>query len=143
MHQHLVFHVDRLSPWTGNDINGATPQPPPPLQVDNELKYEVECILDSRKYHNQYQYLVQWKGYDTGHNSWEPATNLTNSPDLINEFHSTYPSAPRQLLAALFATLPWQRRTTFTISPPCPAWNTGALLQNLAVRMSAIKEGVM
>ena len=59
MHQHPVFHVDRLSPWTGNNINGANPPPPPPVQVDNEVEYEVERILDSRKYRNQYQYLVQ------------------------------------------------------------------------------------
>ena len=59
MHQHPVLHIDRLSPWIGNYINGANPPPPPPVQVDNEVEYEVERILDSRKYRNQYQYLVQ------------------------------------------------------------------------------------
>jgi hypothetical protein len=62
MRQHPVFHVDRLSPWSSNNINGQNPPPPPPVQINNELKYEVEHILDSCKYQNQHQYLVQWRG---------------------------------------------------------------------------------
>src|SRR3984885_1774843 len=76
--KHPVFHVDRLSPWLGNDVNGNDPPPPPPVLVDTQDEYEVERILDSRKYRNQHQYLVQWRGYNAGHNSWEQATNLTN-----------------------------------------------------------------
>jgi Chromo (CHRromatin Organisation MOdifier) domain len=79
MQQHPVFHVDRLSPWQGNEVNEHTPPPPQPIQVDDELKYEVKHILDSCKYCNQFQYLVKWKGYDLGHNSWELAMNLTHS----------------------------------------------------------------
>ena len=106
MRQHPVFHVDRLSPWMGNDINGQDPPPPQPIQINNELKYKVENILDSRKYRDQHQYLVQWQGYDAGHNSWEPATNLTHCTDLINTFHLAHPSAPCRLPASLFITLP-------------------------------------
>ena len=68
MCQHPVFYIDRLSPWEGNEIHGQTPTPPDPIQVDNDLEYEVEQILDSRKYCNQLQYLVKWQGYDHGHN---------------------------------------------------------------------------
>ena len=107
MRQHPVFHVDRLSPWEGNEIHGQTPTPPDPVQVDNDLEYEVEQILDSRKYRNQLQYLVKWQGYDHGHNSWEPSTNLTHAPELVNEFHTKHPAAPRRLAASIFAALPW------------------------------------
>ena len=94
MRQHPVFHVDQLSPWEGNEIHSQTPTPPDPVQVDNDLEYEVEQILDSRKYRNQLQYLVKWQGYDHGHNSWEPSTNLTHAPELVNEFHTKHPAAP-------------------------------------------------
>ena len=107
MHQYPVFHIDHLSPWHSNDINGSDPPPPPLVQVDNVLEYEVKCILDSHKYHSQYQYLIKWEGYNAGHNSWEPATHLTHCPDLIQAFHAAHPSAPHHLSASLFTSLPW------------------------------------
>ena len=125
MHQHPVFHVDRLSPWSGNSVNGFDPPPPPPVEIDDELEYEVESILDSRKYRNQYQYLVKWKGYDAGHNSWEPAAHLTHSTDLLTAFHATHPSAPRRLAASLFQTLPWRPRPTSQQDLPHPRWPLG------------------
>jgi Chromo (CHRromatin Organisation MOdifier) domain len=139
MRQHPVFHVDRLSPWHGNEVNGHTPPPPEPIQVTDELEYEVERILDSRKYRNQYQYLVKWKGYDAGHNSWEPTAHLTHSQQLVDAFHTNHPSAPRRLSAAAFATLPWQPRRTFTYTPPCPSWESGIL----AAEDVDLKEGVI
>jgi len=45
---HPVFHVDKLNPWKGNDINGILPPPPEPVELDDELEYEVHEILDSR-----------------------------------------------------------------------------------------------
>jgi hypothetical protein len=125
MRQHPVFHVDRLSPWRGNEVNGRTPPPPQPIQVNNELEYEVEHILDSHKYRNQFQYLVKWKGYDPGHNSWEPAAHLTHSQQLIDTFHAAHPSAPCRLPDTAFATLPWQPRRNFTESLQCTNWESG------------------
>jgi hypothetical protein len=44
MRQHPVFHVDRLSPWVGNDVNGIEPPPPEPVEVDDDVEYEVGKI---------------------------------------------------------------------------------------------------
>ena len=43
-----VFHVDRLSPYKGNEINGQTPPPPEPVTVNGEEEYEVKYIRDSK-----------------------------------------------------------------------------------------------
>ena len=128
MHQHPVFHIDHLSPWHGNSINGQDPPAPSPIQIDDEPEYEVENILDSRKYCNQYQYLVKWKGYNVGYNSWKPAANLVYAPELINKFHSTHPSASHRILSSTFTFLPWQPRITFTDTSSCPQWECSALL---------------
>jgi hypothetical protein len=116
MRQHPVFHIDRLSRWGGNEVHGRDPPPPEPIVIKDDLEYEVEAIYDSRKYRNQLQYLVKWKGYDAGHNSWEPAANLAHSAELVEAFHVAHPAAPRRLAASVFADLPWQKRFTFTTS---------------------------
>ncbi|PIL32326.1 hypothetical protein GSI_05572 [Ganoderma sinense ZZ0214-1] len=112
--RHAVVHVDRLSPWRGNPINGEEPPPPAPVEVDNVLENEVEAILDSRKYNNQFQYLVKWKGEHHGHDSWEPVHNITHCDELVADFHRQHPNAPRRLAASVFATLPWQDLRNFT-----------------------------
>jgi hypothetical protein len=45
---HDVFHVDCLSPYKGNEVNGQVPPPPEPVQVDGEEEYEVDHIRDSK-----------------------------------------------------------------------------------------------
>lgn len=47
MQIHDNIHVDRLSPWKGNDINGEVPPPLEPEIIEGEEEYEVEAILDS------------------------------------------------------------------------------------------------
>ena len=111
---HPVFHVDRLSRYEGNEVNGQRPPPPEPVMVDGEEEYKVDRILDSRYFRRQLQYLVRWKGYGEGEDSWEPAKNVANAQELIEDFHRKNPSAPARISAVLFAQLPWQERPQFT-----------------------------
>lgn len=98
-----------------------------PIEVDGEEEYEVEEILDSRIFRRQLQYLVRWKGYGPGDNSWEPAKNIT-ADEIISEFHNKNPSAPRRLSAALFASLPWGVRENFTVHEGTDReWETGRI----------------
>jgi len=99
-HLHDVFHVDKLTPWKGNDVNGILLPPPEPVVLeDGELEYEVEEILNSaisgRAPNKFTKYRVKWKGYDASHNTWEPESNLEGARELIEEFHQRYPKAPR------------------------------------------------
>ena len=45
---HDNIHVDRLSPWKGNEVNGMEPPPPEPEVIDGEEHWEVDQIIDSR-----------------------------------------------------------------------------------------------
>jgi len=99
---HPVFPVVKLMPAPADPIPGRRSDPPPdPVLVDGEEHYEVEAILDSRVFRRQLQYLVQWKGYNYEHNSWENAVDV-HSPLLVDKFYSTHPGAPRQIRRAHF-----------------------------------------
>jgi hypothetical protein len=121
---HDVLHVNCLSPWKGNEVNGELPPPPAPIEIDDEEEYEVEAILDSHFFRRQLQYLVQWKGYDVGHNMWIPWFNV-NSDELINDFHRHHPNAPHCLATALFLSLPWTTVENATIASTDFEWETG------------------
>src|ERR1700761_1349057 len=111
---HNVFHVDRLSRYKGNEINGFEPPPPEPVTVEGEEEYEVDHIRDSKVFGRTLKYLVRWKGYGEGEDTWEPAKNLEHAPAKLAEFHSKNPGAPRKINANLFASLPWQALHEFT-----------------------------
>ncbi|SOV04612.1 uncharacterized protein UDID_17153 [Ustilago sp. UG-2017a] len=94
---HNVFHVDRLEPYVANTIPNRVQPPPPPVEVESDLEYEVEQIIDSKvdhRYRDPLFYLVRWVGYGPDHNSWEPASNLTHASDLLADFHTANPTRP-------------------------------------------------
>jgi hypothetical protein len=111
---HDVFHVDRLSPYKGNEVNGQVPPPPEPVTVEGEEEYEVDHIRDSKLFGHTLKYLVRWTGYGEGEDTWEPAKNLEHAQDKVLEFYSKNPGSPRKLAANLYASLPWQNPTQFT-----------------------------
>merc|ERR1712059_205523 len=55
------------------------------MQVDEE--YEVEKILDKRVEKGGYtEYLVKWRNYEEGENTWEPVDNLGDAEKAIKLF---------------------------------------------------------
>jgi len=57
---------------------------------DNEI-YEVETILNSRKYAGVIKYSIPWKVGDT----WEEFEMLDHSPDKLKEYHEKFPNKLR------------------------------------------------
>jgi hypothetical protein len=89
---HSTFHVDVLKPYHSD----KRVQPPPPkMDVDGEMEFEVETILGHKgtRGAKNLQYLVSWLGYGQEHNSWEPSKNVANSADLVAEYWSKDPKA--------------------------------------------------
>ena len=135
MRLHLIFHVDRLSPWTGNEVNGEVPEPPAVEIIAGEEEYEVEQVLDSKFFGKQLKYFVKWKGYNSGHNTWEPEKNLAHSKQLVAQFHRRHPGAPRRIATTAFHNLLFVPFTNFTIPPPAPNthWEEGRIANALTV----------
>jgi hypothetical protein len=94
MRNHNVFHVSLLDRYTPPTI-GQPPSEPHPVIVDDSEEWEVDRILDSKRRYRKLHYLVQWAGYSHVHTSWEPAANLENTWELVEEFHQKHPGKPR------------------------------------------------
>jgi Chromo (CHRromatin Organisation MOdifier) domain len=102
---HPVFSVVKLRPYVANELpERVIKQSPPPVIVDGTEQYEVEEILNSRKYRGHIQYLIKWKDFPTEDNSWEPASVIHEDvPLMVKEFHLTHPNAIRTIFVS---TLP-------------------------------------
>jgi len=91
---HPVFHVSLLEPYRENVLPGRVQEPPPPVEVEGEVEYEVAAILDSKIERGKLKYLVDWVNYGPEERTWEPVENVENSPDAIAAFHRAYPLRP-------------------------------------------------
>ncbi|MBW0492418.1 hypothetical protein O181_032133 [Austropuccinia psidii MF-1] len=91
-----VFHVSLLKPVKQSAIPNQDHLPPPPVIVEEQEEWEVAHVLDSKLKRGTLWYLVEWKGFneDPERTTWEPSSNLTNSPDLFKDLHTLYPDTP-------------------------------------------------
>jgi len=80
------FHCSVVKPYHPNDdqpFPARAYTKPAPILIDDEKGWEVETILDHKTRHGRGQFLVKWKGYPNGENSWEPVKGLENAEDLV------------------------------------------------------------
>jgi Chromo (CHRromatin Organisation MOdifier) domain len=105
LHIHPVFHVIKLMPVLTHPIEGQHRRPPPPPEiVGGEERYEIEEVIDSRLRHRKLEYLVRWKGYGHGENSWIVEHDL-EAPNLIATFYKMNPNAPKHISALAFGRM--------------------------------------
>ncbi len=89
---HNVFHASLLTPYKETPEHGPNFLEPSPELIDGEPEWEVEQIMDTRRRHNQLQYLVRWKGFSEAHNSWEPTAHV-HADHLIEAYYWQNPNA--------------------------------------------------
>ena len=94
MRIHPVFHISLLEPYRPNTLPGRTQPPPPPEEVEGELEYELERVLDSKFVQGKLLYLVDWVGYSPEERTWELAAYLESATDAVNEFHRRHLNRP-------------------------------------------------
>jgi len=101
---HDVFHASLLTPYKEMSQHGPNFLEPPPDIIDGEPEWEIEQILQSRRYGHtkKKQYLVRWKGYSPSHDSWVDKSDM-NAPDLVNEFYMSHPAAIHTCIKAMEA----------------------------------------
>jgi hypothetical protein len=83
---HPVFHVSLFEPYKED---GRVQPPPPPIEMEGTLEYEVESILEHRFRgieNPKAYYKVAWKGYGVEHNSWEPESKVVNAPEIVADY---------------------------------------------------------
>ena len=112
---HDIINVSWVWPYKP-PVAGQSSIPLEPIDVEGNLDYEVEEILDSRLKCGKLEYLVKWSGYTNNYNTWEPEANCANSLDIINDFYKKNPSTPQKLGAGAFAGLIFKFYENFTES---------------------------
>ena len=102
-----MFHTSLLEPHRANPFQQRPIIRPLPEEVDGELEYEVEAVLQSeirttrrrqgarhRTVRTLY-FLIKWKGYPEDECTWKPGTSLEELPELVEEFYHRNPDAPK------------------------------------------------
>ena len=110
---HDVINVSQLRLYK-EPAAGQHTTPLEPVEVEGQLEYEVEEVLDSRLKRGKLEYLVKWSGYTNEYNTWEPVSNLENSKEAIEDFHKENPSAPCRLRANIFEGLVFRKYKNLT-----------------------------
>lgn len=93
---HPVFHVDKLSPYRGNEINGKRPEEPGPIELEEDGavgEYEVEEVLNSWIMRRKLEYEICWSGWGAEEITCESAEDCRNAQELVDKFHREHPDA--------------------------------------------------
>jgi hypothetical protein len=90
---HNVFHTDLLTPYRETLTHGANYQCPPLDLMEGVEGYEVEKVLDSRRYGHRckLQYLIAWKGYPDSDNQWVSWDDAQGAEEAVREFKRKNP----------------------------------------------------
>ena len=95
-----MFHTDLLTPYRKTKTHGENYQRLPPELINNEEEFEVEAVLDSRRFGRgrKLQYLIKWLRYPNSDNQWEDADKV-HADELVEVFWQQHPGKETHLRA--------------------------------------------
>ena len=85
---HPTFHISLLRLYKEDPLYFFK-APPLPEVIEGHLEYEIDHIVNHRRMGDTLEFLVNWKGYSTSDDTWEPESNLKNCPKLLREYKSS------------------------------------------------------
>ena len=93
---HPVVNISRIRRYR-DQVTGQKVTPPPPVEIQGEMEYEVEKILSKRKRYGKVEYLVQWKGYTAEEDTWKKEGNLGNTQEAVEDYEKEYKKMARRI----------------------------------------------
>jgi len=91
-----VINISRVQKYR-DQVEGQKKKQPLAVIIEGEEEYEIEKILNKRKFRGKNRYLVQWRGYTVEENTWEPRENLGNAQELVDRFEKEYREEARRI----------------------------------------------
>ncbi len=91
MHVHDVFHSDLLRFVVDDFLSDQKNEPSDSIVVNDENEWEIDDILNFRRYWRWLQYRVKWNDYDNDLN-WYNADDdeFMNAQKIVDDFHIWY-----------------------------------------------------
>ncbi len=91
MRIHDVFHSELLRSVVDDSLPDQKNESSRSIVINDEDEWEINDILNSRRYRRRLQYRVKWKSYDNDLN-WYNADDdeFMNAQEMIDDFHIKY-----------------------------------------------------
>ncbi len=96
MRVHDVFHPDLLRSAADDPLPDQKNEPSGSIVVNDEDEWEIDDILNFRRYRRRLQYRVKWNDYDNDLN-WYNADGdeFMNAQEVVDDFHIRYSNKSR------------------------------------------------
>ena len=88
---HPILYASKLAQYSESTICGQKSTPTPPVLTQGQEEWEVEKILDSQQRYGKNKFLVRWKEYSQGDDTWEPEENLHNASEKLQKYLQSLP----------------------------------------------------
>ncbi len=91
MRIHDVFHSELLRSVVDDSLSDQKNESLKSIVINDKDEWEIDDILNSRRYRRRLQYRVKWKSYDNDLN-WYNADDdeFMNAQEMIDDFHIKY-----------------------------------------------------